>query len=71
MTFLIRSHCNIVPDNDNSRDDQLHDVVKPLFAAHHHDQLNTQLKEVSASVTIISAIALKINKNKGAFLLIA
>ena len=67
MTFLIRSHCNIVPDIDNSRDDQLNDVVEPLFAAHHHDQLNTKLKEASAGVTIISAIALQINENKGHF----
>mgnify|MGYP001244243837 CR=1 FL=1 len=49
----------------NSRDDQLHDVVEPLLAAHHHDQLDAQLKEASAGVTIISAVALKRNENKG------
>ena len=49
----------------NSRDDQLHNVVEPLLAAHHHDQLDAQLKEASAGVTIISAVALKRNENKG------
>ena len=48
----------------NSRDDQLHNVVEPLLAAHHHDQLDAQLKEASAGVTIISAVALKRNKNE-------